>query len=120
MKFYSVKSSNVLAIAYSQPTKIFAAVFKGAAGAEEQSVYVYAGVEQETWDEIIKPDVSIGKFINTNIKGKPVSRLEGVMGKIQTVPLHEDVRVDPPINTPDATLGEPLNPQDITNKNCPC
>lgn len=57
-----VQSSNVLAVGYDDGTHSLVVRFKA------NTVYVYQDVPVEKFDALLKAE-SVGKFINSNIKG---------------------------------------------------
>jgi len=73
MKFYSVVSSNVLAVGYNEEVQVLGVIFpvKGnpeAGTYQSVSLYCYTGVPVEIWEGLKAPGVSIGSYLNEHVK----------------------------------------------------
>ena len=86
MKFYSVVSSNVLAVGYNEKAHVLGVIFpvKGknetnSSNSQAVSLYCYTDVPVEIWEGLKAPGVSIGSYLSEHVKKtKPFFHVKGL------------------------------------------
>jgi hypothetical protein len=95
MNFFLVKSTNVTAIAYDAQTQVLGVLYarkqpqevakdtrEGAEASERNlgtELYFYPNVQPTLWKGLIAPGVSIGSYLNENVKKLPSFQIAGLL-----------------------------------------
>jgi hypothetical protein len=73
VKFYSVVSSNVLAVGYNEKVQMLGVLFpvrgkEDESGMKSVSLYCYTEVPPQIWEGLKAPGVSIGSYLSEHVK----------------------------------------------------